>query len=99
MTETIQVLNSGGSSIKFQLFEVAERERLERRMKGSIEGIGTRPRFTAKGATGDSREAVVQRLAWLGLELDPAANAGGGPRISREAAPVAYIDGGYHIID
>ena len=54
MTETILVLNSGSSSIKFQLFAVSARERLERRMKGLIEGIGTRPRFTAKGATGDS---------------------------------------------
>jgi acetate kinase len=42
MTETILVLNSGSSSIKFQLFEV--RGQLERRMKGLIEGIGTRPR-------------------------------------------------------
>jgi acetate kinase len=38
------------------------------------------------------REAVVRRLSWLGLELDPAANAGGRPRISRREARVAcYI--------
>jgi acetate kinase len=54
MTETILVLNSGSSSIKFQLFAVLARDRLERRMKGLIEGIGTRPRFTAKGASGES---------------------------------------------
>ena len=30
------------------------------------------------------REAVVKRLAWLGLELDPVANAKGDPHISRE---------------
>jgi acetate kinase len=35
------------------------------------------------------REAVVRRLSWLGLELDPAANAGGRPRISRQGARVA----------
>jgi acetate kinase len=35
------------------------------------------------------REAVVTRLAWLGLELDPEANAKGGPRISREGSRVA----------
>jgi acetate kinase len=35
------------------------------------------------------REAVVERLAWLGLELDPEANAKGGPRISREGSRVA----------
>jgi acetate kinase len=35
------------------------------------------------------REAVARRLAWLGLQLDPAANAGGGPRISQPRASVA----------
>ena len=48
MTETILVLNSGSSSIKFPLFAVSARERLERRVNGMIEGISTRPRFTAK---------------------------------------------------
>jgi acetate kinase len=28
------------------------------------------------------RERVCQAAAWLGVELDPAANAAGGPRIS-----------------
>jgi acetate kinase len=38
------------------------------------------------------REAVLRRLSWLGLELDPAANAGGRPRISRRGSRVAcYI--------
>jgi acetate kinase len=35
------------------------------------------------------REAVVKRLAWLGLELDAEANPKGGPRISREGSRVA----------
>jgi acetate kinase len=35
------------------------------------------------------REAVIRRLSWLGLELNPAANAAGGPRISRQGARVA----------
>jgi acetate kinase len=51
-TETILVLNSGSSSIKFQLFAVSARDTLERRLKGQIEGIGTRPRLTAKNARG-----------------------------------------------
>jgi acetate kinase len=54
MTDTILVLNSGSSSIKFQLFAVSADDRLERRMRGAIEGIGTRPCFTAKGASGES---------------------------------------------
>ncbi len=53
MTETILVLNAGSSSIKFQLFAVAGQGQLERRMKGQVEGIGTRPRLVAKGSKGD----------------------------------------------
>jgi acetate kinase len=52
MTDTILVLNAGSSSIKFQLFAIGEHERLERRMKGQVEGIGTRPRMAAKDAAG-----------------------------------------------
>ena len=35
------------------------------------------------------RRAVVERLKWLGLELDEAANAASAPRISRAGARVA----------
>jgi acetate kinase len=35
------------------------------------------------------RERVCHAVAWLGVELDPAANAADGPRISRDASPVA----------
>jgi acetate kinase len=53
MAESILVLNSGSSSIKFQLFAVSGQDRLERRIKGQIEGIGTCPRLTAKGMGGE----------------------------------------------
>lgn len=52
MQDTILVINAGSSSIKFQLFAVAGPDRLERRMKGQIDGIGTRPRLLAKDAAG-----------------------------------------------
>src|SRR5262245_13617488 len=52
MTDTILVLNAGSSSIKFQLFAIGEHDRLERRMRGQIEGIGTRPRLAAKDGAG-----------------------------------------------
>jgi acetate kinase len=52
MQETILVINAGSSSIKFQLFAVAGQDGLERRMKGQIEGIGTRPRLLAKDVEG-----------------------------------------------
>jgi acetate kinase len=53
MTETILVINAGSSSIKFQLFNVAPGDRLQRRMKGQIEGVGTRPRLLAKDIDGN----------------------------------------------
>jgi acetate kinase len=52
MTPTILVLNAGSSSIKFQLFAVSGRARLARRLKGQMEGIGSRPRLLAKNADG-----------------------------------------------
>ena len=43
MSETILVVNAGSSSIKFQLFSVSAGDRLQRRLKGQIEGIGVHP--------------------------------------------------------
>jgi acetate kinase len=52
MAETILVLNAGSSSIKFQLFGVRPDARLERRVKGQMDGIGSRPRLLAKDGDG-----------------------------------------------
>jgi len=73
MTDTILVLNSGSSSIKFQLFAVLGDGRLDRRMKGVIEGIGAQPRFTAKGVSGES---LVEET-WAAVDVNgvPAALA------------------------
>ena len=54
MTETILVLNAGSSSIKFQLFVVDADDKLIRRMKGQIDGIGTRPRLFVKAKEGET---------------------------------------------
>jgi acetate kinase len=54
MAETILVLNAGSSSIKFQLFEAGTDDRLIRRMKGQVDGIGTRPRLFVKGKEGET---------------------------------------------
>lgn len=54
MAETILVVNAGSSSIKFQLFAIGPGDQLDRRLKGQIEGIGTRPRLTAREAKGAS---------------------------------------------
>jgi acetate kinase len=53
MTPTILVLNAGSSSIKFQLFAVTAGSSLARRLKGQMEGIGTRPRLLAKDVDGN----------------------------------------------
>jgi acetate kinase len=52
MRDSIFVVNAGSSSIKFQLFSVGDDDRLERRLKGQMEGIGSRPRLVAKGEDG-----------------------------------------------
>src|SRR6476659_1146707 len=54
MTESILVLNAGSSSIKFQLFTVVAHDQLERRMKGQVDGIGTRPHLVAKDVKGET---------------------------------------------
>src|SRR5262245_12899875 len=53
VTDTILVVNAGSSSIKFQLFEVDAGDKLQRRLKGQIEGIGVKPRLAAKDAKGE----------------------------------------------
>ena len=54
MTETILVVNAGSSSIKFQLFSVAPGDRLERRLKGQIEGVGVKPHLIARSVGGET---------------------------------------------
>jgi acetate kinase len=71
MTETILVVNAGSSSIKFQLFEVGPRDQLERRFKGQIEGIGTRPHLLARNTKGDT---LVDET-WTGAEVGNASAA------------------------
>jgi acetate kinase len=66
VTETILVLNAGSSSIKFQLFSVAARDRLERRLKGQIEGIGVKPHLIARGIEGDT---LIDQT-WTSTEVD-----------------------------
>lgn len=51
--DTILVVNAGSSSVKFQIFAIDGDGRLRRQIKGQIDGIGTRPRLRAAGATND----------------------------------------------
>ena len=83
MAETILVLNTGSSSIKFELFEVGAEDRLESRFAGQIEGIGVAPHLVAKNAAGrllvdrpvpleeaaDVERALAVVEGWLEAEL------------------------------
>lgn len=96
MTETILVLNAGSSSIKFQLFALGTDDRLMRRMKGQIEGIGTRPRLFVKAkegkvlvdefwpadAVGDVPSAIDKVVAWLARQLGGALPSAIGHRVA-----------------
>ena len=86
--DTILVVNAGSSSVKFQVFAV-EAGALKRRIKGQMDGVGTRPRLRASGADGmalverDYDAATISSVpaalhaagAWLRQEqnLDPTA--------------------------
>ncbi len=50
--DTILVANAGSSSVKFQLFEIEQGQRLRRQLKGQVDGIGTRPHLRATAADG-----------------------------------------------
>ncbi|MCV9961816.1 acetate/propionate family kinase [Pararhizobium sp. BT-229] len=68
--DAILVVNAGSSSLKFQIFEVAG-TRLERRVRGQMDGIGTRPRLRATAA---DATVLVDRSYEPGLVKDlPAA--------------------------
>lgn len=54
MNDTILIVNSGSSSIKFSLFARTQDKYLILVYRGSISGIGTHPRFVTKNAKGHS---------------------------------------------
>jgi acetate kinase len=76
--DAILVVNAGSSSLKFQIFELQD-GRLERRVRGQIDGIGVRPRLRAADGSGvglvdrafeaadvpDLPSAVAETRAWL----------------------------------
>ena len=52
--DAVLVVNAGSSSVKFQIFGVADPDHPERLVKGQIDGIGTNPRLRAAGGDGAS---------------------------------------------
>ncbi len=96
MVETILVLNAGSSSIKFQLFAVGGDASLTRRLKGQVDGIGTRPHLLAKGKDGetlvdntwpatavaDVPAALDKTVTWLQQQLGGALPSAIGHRVA-----------------
>jgi acetate kinase len=50
--DSILVVNSGSSSVKFQIFEIKGRNDVTALMKGQVDGVGTLPRIRVESATG-----------------------------------------------
>ena len=89
--ENILVANAGSSSVKFQVFGVEDSAKLTRRIKGQVDGIGTRPHLRASGPDGknlvdreydsaavsDVPAALHTAGAWLREELRLEASAVG----------------------
>jgi acetate kinase len=57
--DTILVVNAGSSSVKFQVFAVDGDGRLQRQIKGQMDGIGSRPRLRAIGVNGEPLADLV----------------------------------------
>jgi acetate kinase len=69
--DTILVVNAGSSSVKFQVFAVDGDGRLQRQLKGQMDGIGSRPRLraTAKGDTLADRAYSIEAVADVSAAL------------------------------
>jgi acetate kinase len=87
--DTILVVNAGSSSVKFQVFAIDSNNGLRRRIKGQVDGVGSRPRLRATGpddvqlaeraysieSVPDVTAALGLAGAWLRneLQIDPVA--------------------------
>jgi len=83
MVSHVLVLNAGSSSLKFGMYERPERGSLALVAQGQVEGIGTRPRLSAKDEAGgtlvdqdlgadvrDGSRALDQLAEWLSSRFD-----------------------------
>jgi acetate kinase len=87
--DTILVVNAGSSSVKFQVFAVDSEGRLRRQIKGQMDGIGSRPRLRATGASGEKlaeRAYPIEAVADVPAALEVAA---GWLRDEQQITPLA----------
>ena len=108
MTRLLLVVNAGSSSIKFSVYGITDgSDPLTLRYRGEVEGLGARPRFTARGAnseslavealSGDTHHDAALRtiLDWIEARAAGAEIVAAGHRVvhggTRYASPVAII--------
>lgn len=83
MEQHVLVLNAGSSSLKFGMYQRSDKTSLVLVAQGQVEGIGTRPRLSAKSgvgetlvdqeldaAVGDATDALDQLAEWLSSNFD-----------------------------
>ena len=93
--DTILVVNAGSSSVKFQVFALDSGGGLTRRIKGQIDGIGTKPRLRASGP--DGATLVDKTYAQADVADVPAALAVGGAWL-REDHAIEPIAVGHRVV-
>ena len=100
MDDYALVLNAGSSSLKFCVFERPAGEGWHLEARGQVEGIGTSPRLSVKGASGESManqavaardgsEAIDTLATWLRAKYDGSRVLGVGHRVVHGGANFA----------
>jgi acetate kinase len=87
--DTILVVNAGSSSVKFQVFRADGERKIERLIKGQMDGIGSRPRLRAESA--DKKPLIDQSYGPQQVSDVPAAlhAAGAWLRETQKLEPTA----------
>jgi acetate kinase len=71
--DVVLVINSGSSSVKFQVFRVEDSVRLELLIKGQMSGVGVKPRLRAENGEGQAlvdQSFGPQEIADVGAAID-----------------------------
>ena len=93
--DTILVVNAGSSSVKFQVFAVDGKSKLERQFKGQMDGVGTQPRLRATSADGNR---IVDRTYPIGDIPDVSAALGVAGAWLREELKIIPIAIGHRVV-
>ncbi len=91
----VLVVNAGSSSVKFQLVDIAARERLHRLIKGQVDGIGTQPRLRAE--TGDGSALIDKYYGPHEIADVPAAISAAGQWL-RDAQAIELVAVGHRVV-